>query len=167
MRTTQNNQILRGCCGALCGITVIRHFIQMVADLDSVETLLQICEVNTNAEVLTRATATIFHLTSNVALTNKMAMRRGTYSAIARAQDFLGADAPNFLQELLEKLRPGLKALIRQLNLPPEMMTKNATGSEYGGVRTIPERRWGDVEEEKRMNPPKKLDRWGEEVVRR
>jgi hypothetical protein len=160
MRTTQNNQTLRGCCGALCGITVIRHFIQMVADQDGVDVLLKICEINTDAEVLTRATATIYHLTKNVALTNKMAMRRGSYSAIARAQDFLSADAPNFLQELLEKLRPGLKALIRQLNLPPEIMTKDATGSEYGGIRTIPERRWAEVKEEKRMNPPKKMNPW-------
>ena len=82
----------------------------------------QICREEEDIEVLRRASAALGYMAHHSErLQRAMAKKRGVYSGISRVQKIMakqkpdGTGAPDYMQELMEKLSPGLAKLIKKM----------------------------------------------------
>ena len=79
-------------------------------------TLLEDKEVE-DVELLTRCLGSLYYMSRSEKLLKVMGKRRGTYTGISRARGLLGPNPPEYIQELMDKVCPGLSRLMGSLNV--------------------------------------------------
>ena len=64
-----------------------------------------------------RALVALHYLHKDRNLLFRLSKRRGTYTAIARGRDRQGKSPPEFIQEMMDRICPGLSKMVKSLNL--------------------------------------------------
>ena len=89
---------------------------------DGLTHISSVCREEHDLDLLRRGAAVLGYMASNSQRCQReMAKRRGVYSAIARVQKLIvkaagdNAAAPEYMQQLMEKLCPGLSKLISKM----------------------------------------------------
>jgi hypothetical protein len=67
-----------------------------------------------------RTLVALFYLHKDKGVLFKLSKRRGTYTAIAKGRDRQGKSPPEFIQEMMDRICPGLSKMVKSLNIQKE-----------------------------------------------
>jgi hypothetical protein len=66
-----------------------------------------------------RTLVALYYLHKDKGILFKLSKRRGTYTAIAKGRDRQGKSPPEFIQEMMDRICPGLSKMVKSLNIKP------------------------------------------------